>query len=43
MTLENTLELKILIKWSIRDKSAKNHEHLSITSEDVKEQSLSED
>jgi hypothetical protein len=43
MTLENTLKLEILVKWSIRDKSAKYHEHLSITSENAKERSLGED
>jgi hypothetical protein len=37
ITLENTLKLKILVKWSIRDKSVKNHEHLNITNEDAKE------
>jgi hypothetical protein len=43
MTPENTLEPEILVKWSIRDESAKNHEHLSITSENAKERSLRED
>jgi hypothetical protein len=43
MTLKNTLELEILVRWSIRDESAKNHEHLSTISEDAEKQSLGED
>jgi hypothetical protein len=35
--LENTLELEILVKWSIRDESVKNHEYLNIINKDVKE------
>jgi hypothetical protein len=43
MTPENTLKSEILVRWSIGDESAKNHEHLSIINKDAKEQSLSED
>jgi hypothetical protein len=43
ITLENTLELKILVKWNIRDESIKYHEHLNIINENVKERLLSED
>jgi hypothetical protein len=43
ITLENTLELEILVRWSIGDESAKNHEHLNTTNENTKERSLRED
>jgi hypothetical protein len=40
---ENTLEPKILVRWSIGDKSAKYYKHLSTTSEITKERLLGED
>jgi hypothetical protein len=43
MTLENTLEPKILVKWSIRDESAKYYKHLNTINENAKERSLRED
>jgi hypothetical protein len=43
MTLENTPELEILVRWSMGDESAENHEHLNTTSENAKEWSLGED
>jgi hypothetical protein len=43
MTPENTPEPEILVRRSMGDESAENHEHLSTTGEDAEEQSPGED
>jgi uncharacterized membrane protein len=41
--LENTLKLKILIKWNIRNESIKYYKHFNIINENAKKRSLNKD